>query len=127
MKGPFQNEEDVYSAVIEAGFKTVEYGLVDSFFGNVSYLWNNTLYISQTGSSLDELAGCIDPVPLDGSTSAGITASSELSAHMETIKRTGCNAILHGHPKFSVILSMDCDPIEKTACDFSDQCHVKCP
>ncbi len=127
MKGPFKNEEAVYSAVIEAGFKTVEYGLVDSFFGNVSYLWNNTLYISQTGSSLDELAGCIDPVPLDGSTSAGITASSELSAHMETIQRTGCEAILHGHPKFSVILSMDCDPVEKAACDFSDQCHIKCP
>lgn len=127
MKGPFENETAVYSAVIEAGFKTVEYGLVDSYFGNVSCLWNNTLYISQTGSSLDELSGCIDPVPLDGSTSAGITASSELSAHMETILRTGCRAILHGHPKFSVILSMDCDPIEKAACSFSDQCHIRCP
>ncbi len=127
MKGPFHTEEAVYSAVAEAGFKTVEYGLVDSYFGNVSYLWNNTLYISQTGSSLDELSGCIDPVPLDGSTSAGITASSELSAHMETILKTGCQAILHGHPKFSVILSMDCDPIEKEACRFSDQCHIKCP
>ncbi len=127
MKGPFQTEEEVYSAVIEAGAKIVEYGLVDSFFGNISCLWNNTLYISQTGSSLDELAGCIDPVPLDGSTSAGITASSELSAHLETIRRTGCEAILHGHPKFSVILSMDCDPVEKKGCDFSDQCHIKCP
>lgn len=127
MKGPFQNEESVYSALIEAGQKTVEYGLVDSYFGNVSFLWNQTLYISQTGSSLDELAGCIDPVPLDGSTSAGLTASSELSAHMETIARTGCQAILHGHPKFSVILSMDCDPDEKKACRFSDQCHIRCP
>lgn len=127
MKGPFQNEAAVYSAVIEAGLKTVEYGLVDSYFGNVSCLWNNTLYISQTGSSLDELSGCIDPVPLDGSTSAGITASSELSAHMETILRTGAKTILHGHPKFSVILSMDCDPLEKESCRFSDQCHIKCP
>jgi ribulose-5-phosphate 4-epimerase/fuculose-1-phosphate aldolase len=127
MKGPFQNEEEVYSAVIEAGYKTVEYGLVDSFFGNVSCLWNNTLYISQTGSSLDQLSGCIDPVPLDGSTSAGITASSELSAHLETIQRTGCETILHGHPKFCVILSMDCNPIEKAECSFSDQCHIKCP
>jgi len=127
MKGPFQTEEEVYSAVAEAGLKTVEYGLVDSYFGNVSYLWNHTLYISQTGSSLDELSGCIDPVPLDGSTSAGITASSELSAHMETIQKTDCRAILHGHPKFSVILSMDCDPVEKETCRFSDQCHIKCP
>lgn len=124
---PFPDEEIVYSAIIEAGKKTVEYGLVDSFFGNVSYFWNGTLYISQTGSSLDELSGCIDPVPMDSSTSAGITASSELCAHMETICRTGCKAILHGHPKFCVILSMDCDPVEKAACNFKEQCHIKCP
>lgn len=124
---PFPDEKTVYAAMIEAGLKTVEYGLVDSYFGNVSYLWNNTLYISQTGSSLDALAGCIDPVPMDGSTSAGLTASSELTAHMETISRTKSRAILHGHPKFSVILSMDCDPVEKAACDFNDRCHIQCP
>jgi len=124
---PFPTEETVYSAIIEAGQKTVEYGLVDSYFGNVSCLWNGTLYISQTGSSLDELSGCIDPVPMDGSTSAGLTASSELTAHLATISHTGCKAILHGHPKFSVILSMDCDPAEKAACAFNEQCHIKCP
>jgi ribulose-5-phosphate 4-epimerase/fuculose-1-phosphate aldolase len=127
ISSPYENEETVYSAIIEAGKKTVEYDLVDSYFGNVSYCWNGTLYISQTGSSLDELGGCIDPVPMDGSTSAGLTASSELSAHMETILKTGCRAILHGHPKFCVILSMDCDPVEKAACRFSQQCHIKCP
>ncbi len=124
---PFADEKTVYAAIIQAGQKTVEYGLVDSYFGNVSYLWNDTLYISQTGSSLDELDFCIDPVPLDQSTSAGLTASSELSAHLETISQTGCRAILHGHPKFCVILSMDCDPIEKANCKFKTQCHIKCP
>ncbi|WP_299977551.1 class II aldolase/adducin family protein [Desulfobacula sp.] len=124
---PFPTEETVYSAIIEAGQKTVEYELVDSYFGNVSYFWNETLYISQTGSSLDELGGCIDPVPLDGSTSAGLTASSELTAHLATISHTRCKAVLHGHPKFSVILSMDCDPVEKAACNFKEQCHIKCP
>lgn len=124
---PFSNEEIVYSAIIEAGKKIVEYGLVDSFFGNVSFFWNKTLYISQTGSSLDELSGCIDPIPMDCSTSAGITASSELSAHLETISVTGCKAILHGHPRFCVILSMDCDPKKKAVCNFKKQCHIKCP
>jgi ribulose-5-phosphate 4-epimerase/fuculose-1-phosphate aldolase len=124
---PFADEQTVYSAIIEAGKKTIEYDLVDSYFGNVSYFWNNTLYISQTGSSLDELGGCIDPVPMDFSSSAGLTASSELSAHLETILRTNYKAILHGHPKFSVILSMNCDPDKKAACDFSEQCHIKCP
>jgi ribulose-5-phosphate 4-epimerase/fuculose-1-phosphate aldolase len=127
MQGPFRTEETVYSAIIEAGRKTVDYKLVDSYFGNVSCLWNNILYISQTGSSLDELAGCIDPVPLDGSTSAGLTASSELSAHIEVLAKTGAGTLLHGHPKFSVIMSMDCEPNEKAKCRFSGQCHIKCP
>ncbi len=124
---PFKTEEAVYRAVAQAGRKTVDHHLVDSYFGNISYCWNNTLYISQTGSSLDELAGCVDPVPLDGSTSAGLTASSELTAHLGILHRTGCRAILHGHPKFSVILSMDCTPEEKAGCGFSSQCHIRCP
>lgn len=124
---PFENEETVYAAIIEAGKRVVEYGLVDSYFGNVSYLWKDTLYISQTASSLDELAGCIDPIPLDNSTSAGLTASSELTAHLKAIEKTGCRAILHGHPHFCVILSMDCDPDQKKNCKHKTQCHVKCP
>ncbi len=124
---PFADEKTVYSAIVQAGKAVVEHGLVDSYFGNVSYLWQNTLYISQTGSSLDELEHCIDPVPLDFSTSAGLTASSELSAHLETVSRTGCRAILHGHPRFCVILSMDCDPARKAVCAFRDQCHLRCP
>lgn len=124
MRAPFENEASVYDAMIEAGRKTVEYHLVDSFFGNVSYRYGDTLYISQTGSSLDEMEGCIDPCPLDGSSCAGITASSELSAHRQIVVNTGLNAVLHGHPKFSVIMSMFC---EKVDCDLRGQCHVRCP
>lgn len=127
MKGPFETEEQVYAGIVQAGRKTVEYGLVDSYFGNISYCRDNILYISQTGSSLDELEGCIDPVPLDGSSSAGLTASSELTAHLKTISQTQCQTILHGHPRFSVILSMDCDPQKKNACAYKNQCHIKCP
>lgn len=126
-KGPLASEEAVYAAMVQAGRKTVEYGLVDSYFGNISYCRDGILYISQTGSSLDELQGCIDPVPLDGSSSAGLTASSELTAHLETIARTRAKAILHGHPKFSVILSMDCPPGQKKTCRFNDRCHTHCP
>jgi ribulose-5-phosphate 4-epimerase/fuculose-1-phosphate aldolase len=126
-RGPFSTQEQIYAAIVQAGRKTVEYGLVDSYFGNISYCRDNILYISQTGSSLDELEGCIDPVPLDGSSSAGLTASSELTAHIETIAQTRCDAILHGHPKFSVILSMDCDPKEKAVCSHKESCHIHCP
>lgn len=127
MAAPFSTESQVYQAIAEAGRQTVDYRLVDSYFGNVSYRWRDSLYISQTGSSLDELDGCIDPVALDGSNSAALTASSELSAHMEALARTDCRAMIHGHPKFAVIMSMDCDPEEKAFCRFSDQCHIHCP
>lgn len=123
MTGPFTSQAQVIEAMIEAGRLTVDYGLVDSYFGNISYRLNDTIYISQTGSSLDELAGCIDPCPMDGSSCAGVTASSELVAHSEILLRTDKLAILHGHPKFAVILSMDC---ELQDCPDRDKCHIKC-
>lgn len=122
--GPFIHEKDVLFSISEAGKQVVDLGLVDSSFGNISYCANDILYISQTGSFLDDLAGTIDPVPLDGSSCAGMTASSELSAHLAIIEQTGCRAILHGHPKFSVILSMDCD----VKCgEPRGNCHKNCP
>ncbi|AGF77967.1 ribulose-5-phosphate 4-epimerase-like epimerase or aldolase [Desulfocapsa sulfexigens DSM 10523] len=121
--GPFRSAEQVHRAIIEAGRFTVDYGLVDSYFGNISYRLDQTIYISQTGSSLDELAGCIDPCPLDDSSCAGITASSELVAHEEIYRNTANRAILHGHPKFAVILSMDCSDFD---CINRGRCHIKC-
>lgn len=123
MRGPFEFEEEIYRAVSEAGRLTVESRLVDSFFGNVSMMWNGKLYISQTTSSLDELDGCIDPCPLDNSACTSITASSEFTAHVETLERTGMDAMLHGHPKFAVIISLDC---EKEECEYRGECHIKC-
>jgi ribulose-5-phosphate 4-epimerase/fuculose-1-phosphate aldolase len=123
-KGPFSDSEEVIEAMIEAGKRTIDYHMVDSYFGNISYRLGDTIFISQTGSSLDELGGCIDACPMDGSSCAGITASSEFTAHKEILSGTDNRAILHGHPKFSVILSMIC---EEEACDLKDRCHIKCP
>jgi ribulose-5-phosphate 4-epimerase/fuculose-1-phosphate aldolase len=109
--------------LIEAGRAVVSQQLVDSYFGNISYVFDRRIFISQTGSSMDELEGCIDIVPLDGSSSAGITASSELTAHRNIYLRTGSTAILHGHPRFSVIMSMYCN---RSGCDRSI-CHRACP
>ncbi|QJB54882.1 class II aldolase/adducin family protein [Pseudodesulfovibrio sp. zrk46] len=116
-------EDIILEAMAESGRYVVSYGLVDSFFGNISYRHGNTVYISQTGSSLDELKGCIDPCPMDNSTTHGLTASSELSAHEDVYRRADVNCILHGHPKFSVIMSMDCDKVD---CPNRGQCHIKC-
>ncbi|MBI4646755.1 MAG: class II aldolase/adducin family protein [Bacteroidia bacterium] len=128
--GPFTETETAISAMIEAGKMTVDSRMVDSFFGNISYKLDNTIFISQTGSSLDELAGYIDPCPSDNRATIAITASSEYKAHKgiyELCSGSGsgscCRAILHGHPKFAVILSMMCDKMD---CKGKGSCHLRC-
>ncbi len=120
--GPIEDREKVLAEVRTVGRYTVERGLVDSFFGNISYRVGETIYISQTAASLDELAGCIDPVPTDNRSTTGITASSELLAHRRIYEATGARAILHGHPKFAVVMSMLCDV---QACPIKD-CWKDC-
>jgi len=120
--GPYRGEAAILDAICRAGRATVDKGLVDSFFGNISYFDGGTIYISQTASSLDELEGHVDPVPLDGSSTAGLSASSELPAHRAVYRTTDYRAVLHGHPKFSVILSMFC---EESGCGVQD-CGKSC-
>jgi ribulose-5-phosphate 4-epimerase/fuculose-1-phosphate aldolase len=123
-EGPLVSEAGIRSAMEEAGSMTVELRLVDSFFGNLSYRMGGTLFISQTTSSLDELRGAVDACPLDGSACTGITASSEYSAHVGILRMTGADGVLHGHPRFSVIMSMVCD---EAGCPARGSCHVRCP
>ena len=122
-EGPLLDKKNILQEMARVGQYTVQRGLVDSFFGNISYSNGNLIYISQTASSLDELPGCIDPVPFENSSTVGITASSELVAHRRIFEVTGCRAILHGHPRFTVIMSMQCE--EKEHCPVSD-CWKDC-
>ena len=122
-QGPFLEKNDILEEIARVGWYTVQRRLVDSFFGNISYSNGSLIYISQTASSLDELTGCIDPVPFENSSTVGITASSELGAHRAIFEATGCRAILHGHPRFAVVMSMMCD--EKESCTVTD-CWKDC-
>ena len=115
-----QEKDEILSEIEAVGRYTVERGLVDSFFGNISACAGDLIYISQTAASLDELKGCIDPVPTDNSST---TASSELLAHRKIFEQTGARVILHGHPKFSVVMSMLC---EARDCPIKD-CWKDCP
>jgi len=121
--GPLTEPEKIIREVETVGRYTVERGLVDSFFGNISARAGDMIYISQTAASLDELAGCIDPVPMDNSSTTGITASSELLAHRRIYEESGARVILHGHPKFAVVMSMLC---EEKDCPIKD-CWKDCP
>lgn len=122
--GPIIDRADILDEITRVGQYTVQRGLVDSFFGNISYSNADLIYISQTASSLDELAGCIDPVPFENSSTVGITASSELVAHRGIFELTGCRAILHGHPRFAVVMSMLCE--DSAGCTVKD-CWRDCP
>lgn len=121
--GPLRDPAEILDELAMVGRYTVERGLVDSFFGNISCRAGDTVYISQTAASLDELAGCIDPVPFGNSSTAGITASSELAAHRRIYETCDAAVILHGHPKFAVIMSMLC---AETDCPVTD-CWKDCP
>jgi ribulose-5-phosphate 4-epimerase/fuculose-1-phosphate aldolase len=123
-KGPFATADQARAAMEEAGRLMVEDRLVDSNFGNISYFADPVLYISRKGSALDELGGGIVAVPLDGASAPPDRASTEFPAHRDIVLATGNRAVLHGHPKFSVILSMDC---EKEDCEGRESCHSRCP
>ncbi len=123
LKGPPEDEATVYSMIEEAVKRLVTERLVDSFFGNISCYFNAKIYISETAASLDELEGCIDAVPVDGSSSVGITSSSEFATHRATYRTTPFRFILHGHPKFSVIMSMHC----LKECPLRGECYKACP
>lgn len=109
------------SLIVTAG-ALVRSHLVDSFFGNISCKVSDIIYISQTGSSLDELSGHVDEVPINGSSTTAITASSELPTHKAIYQMTDYSCILHAHPRFAVIMSMYC---EHQGCDRS-LCHKRC-
>lgn len=122
LAGPIMERDAIIGEICRVGRYTVEKGYVDSFFGNISYFDGKTIFISQTTSSLDELEGYIDPVPLDGSSTAGLSASSELPAHRGIYVSSDYHAVLHGHPRFSVIMSMHC---EEENCGIED-CNRFC-
>jgi ribulose-5-phosphate 4-epimerase/fuculose-1-phosphate aldolase len=107
-EGPLEEPADILAEAAAVGRYTVERGLVDSFFGNLSCRAGDTIYISRTGASLDELPGRIVRVPMDGASADVAAASSELPAHRAIYETCGARTVLHAHPKFAVAMSMIC-------------------
>jgi len=92
--------------LIHYGKKMVQSGLVDSHFGNVSKRVGDKMLISTTGSMLDELEGQIVEVPINEESSIDMVASTLIGTHRMIYQRTSALALLHGHPKFCVIISL---------------------
>ncbi len=91
-----------------AGRSLVSRKLVDSIFGNISVREGEYLYISTSGSYLDDLENHIVKIPLNGSVECEPAPSSETEVHRNIYKTIDGNTIIHGHPLFTVILSLDC-------------------
>ncbi len=117
-----RNHDEAIRQIVSVGKAMVDLRLVDSYFGNISCLYRDSIYITQTGSSMDELEQAIDIIPLRGGSTSGITASSEYSAHRAIYENTDLKFILHGHPKFAVIMSMHC---HYSGCR-GDNCYRAC-
>ncbi|GAB4291585.1 MAG: hypothetical protein Kow0068_16910 [Marinilabiliales bacterium] len=115
-----KTEAEILHSIINTGKIMVNTKMVDSVFGNVSYRHNNSLYITTTGSYLNKLENSVIKAPLQGSCDK---ASSELPAHQAVLKDCNSCGIIHGHPRFSVIMSLLC---EKANCENKGNCHVLC-
>jgi ribulose-5-phosphate 4-epimerase/fuculose-1-phosphate aldolase len=122
--GPWENEADIRAAMVAAGSRTVSDRLVDANFGNISYRRGEDLFITRKGSALDALTDKIIRIPLAGPTDTDAIASTELPAHRFIALSTPYRAVLHGHPKFSVIMSMACGEED---CPDKGGCHRFCP
>jgi len=122
--GPWEDEAAIRAAIAAAGARTVSERLVDANFGNISYRRGEDLFITRKGSALDALTDRIIRVPLAGPADTDAIASTELPAHRLIARTAPYRAVLHGHPKFSVIMSMACGEAD---CPDKDGCYRFCP
>lgn len=121
-RGPLDEPAEILDEMAHVGRRTVEHGLADSVFGNISRLSGGVVYISRTGASLDDLEGNVVAVPLDAPPPAGHGASSELPIHRRIYGTCAARAILHGHPRFTVVLSLLGHGEECAAADCARDC-----
>jgi len=106
MRGPFADEPAAQRAVVEAGNALVAAGLVDSIFGNLSCRVDDTLLISRSGASLDALGRGVVACPLSEECGKGRRASTEYPSHRRIVTGSRYRAVLHGHPRWTVIWSL---------------------
>jgi L-fuculose-phosphate aldolase len=89
------------------GKKTVISGLTSSRFGNISIQQGEKIFITGTGSMLDELdESQVVEVDLGGPCDQDKIASSETCVHRAIYQSTTNKAIIHTHSPYAVALSL---------------------
>lgn len=94
-----------WQEIARFGRKVVASGLTSSRFGNISLLCEGRIFITCTGSMLDELDE--SQVTEVGPTGAcPNNASSETCVHRAIYKSTSFQAVIHTHSPYAVALSL---------------------
>ena len=98
---------DAWQEIARFGRKVVSSGLTSSRFGNISVCQDDRIFITATGSMLDELdSSTVVEVSLDHPCEMDKIASIETCVHREIYLNTGKKAIIHTHSPYAVVLSM---------------------
>lgn len=101
-----------WQEIARFGKKIVFAGLTSSRFGNISTLRGDRIFITCTGSMLDELDEAqVVEVDLTGPCPMDRTASSETCVHRAIYQSTSAMAVIHTHSPYAAALSL----IEETA------------
>jgi L-fuculose-phosphate aldolase len=96
-----------WQEVSRFGKKAVTSGLTSSRFGNISQLQGEKIFITRTGSMLDELdKSQVVEVDLGSPCNQDKIASSETCVHRAIYLRTTNKAIIHTHSPYAVALSL---------------------
>ena len=101
---------DVYTPwqeISRLGKKLIQAGLSSSRFGNISLLDGDNIYITCTGSMLDELdEDGVVKVDLRCSCPDDAIASSEICVHRAVYQCTSHQAVVHTHSPYAVAASL---------------------
>lgn len=102
-----RQEHDAWREIARFGRKVVSAGLTSSRFGNISVLQGDRIFITCTGSMLDELdESQVVEVDIAGPCPEDRTASSETCVHRAVYQSTSALAIIHTHSPYAVALSL---------------------
>ena len=96
-----------WQEISRLGKKLIQAALTSSRFGNISLLDGDKIFITCTGSMLDELDedGVVE-VDLLGSCPEDAIASSEICVHRAVYQCTSHQAIVHTHSPYAVAASL---------------------
>src|SRR5665647_2142066 len=96
-----------WQEIAKFGKKVVETGLTSSRFGNIRLCQGEKIFITCTGSMLDELdQSSVVEVDLNSPCAWDKVASSETCVHRAIYQSTSIKALIHTHSPYAVALSL---------------------